>query len=40
VSGVFLQGVGARLVAGQFWLMALIGLINLMPAGWLFRHRI
>jgi ABC-2 type transport system permease protein len=39
VRGVFLQGDGYAILANQFWPMALIALVTLSLAGWLFRHR-
>jgi len=39
VRGVFLEGDGFALLADQYWPMALIGLVSLASAGWLFRHR-
>lgn len=36
---VFLEGAGFPLLVDQFWPMALIGVISLALAGWLFRHR-
>ncbi len=39
VRGVFLEGDGFALLWSQFWPMALIGLVSLTTAGWLFRHR-
>lgn len=36
---VFLEGAGFAALLDQFWPMALIGVIALMAAGWLFRHR-
>ena len=38
-GGVFLQGDSYALLLDQYWPMALIGLVNLSLAGWLFRHR-
>ena len=40
VRGVFLQGSGFRELAPQFWPMAVIGLVTLTAAGWLFRKRV
>lgn len=37
---VFLEGNGVRLLAHQYWPMAVIGLITLILAGFLFRRRI
>lgn len=39
VRGVFLEGDGFELLWNQFWPMALIGVVSLATAGWLFRHR-
>ena len=39
VRGVFLQGDGYAILADQYWPMALIALVTLSLAGWLFRHR-
>ena len=39
LRGVFLEGAPFHLLIGQFWPMALIGVVNLAAAGWLFRHR-
>ncbi len=36
---VFLQGTPFLSLLNQFWPMALIGIVNLSLAGWLFRHR-
>ncbi|MGA8277035.1 MAG: ABC transporter permease [Rhodanobacteraceae bacterium] len=36
---VFLEGTSFRLLVGQFWPMAVIGLVTLSVAGWLFRRR-
>jgi ABC-2 type transport system permease protein len=40
LRGVFLQGTPFHLLLGQFWPMALIGVVNLALAGYLFRHRL
>jgi ABC-2 type transport system permease protein len=40
LRGVFLEGTPLYLLIPQFWPMALIGLVNLALAGWLFRHRL
>jgi drug efflux transport system permease protein len=40
LRGVFLQGASFQMLLGQFWPMALIGIINLVLAGYLFRHRL
>ena len=39
LRSVFLQGTPFHLLISQFWPMALIGLINLAVAGWMFRAR-
>ena len=39
LRGVFLQGDSYALLMDQYWPMALIGLVSLILAGWLFRHR-
>ena len=39
VRGVFLEGDGFILLADQFWPMAVIAVVTLSAAGWLFRHR-
>jgi len=39
LRGVFLEGTPFALLVDQFWPMALIGLVTLALAGWLFRHR-
>lgn len=39
LRGVFLEDAPFNLLVHQFWPMALIGLITLALAGWLFRHR-
>ncbi len=39
LRGVFLEGTPFHLLIDQFWPMAVIGLITLALAGWLFRHR-
>ena len=39
LRGVFLEGTPFHLLIHQFWPMALIGLVALGIAGWLFRHR-
>jgi drug efflux transport system permease protein len=36
---LFLEGAPAALLLHQFWPMALIGVVSLAFAGWLFRHR-
>jgi ABC-2 type transport system permease protein len=40
LRGVFLEGTPLHLLVGQLWPMALIALITLSSASWLFRHRI
>ncbi len=39
LRGVFLQGSTVSLLIPQLWPMALIGIISLTMAGWLFRHK-
>jgi ABC-2 type transport system permease protein len=39
LRGVFLEGDSYALLADQYWPMALIAVISLSAAGWLFRHR-
>jgi len=39
LRGVFLKGDSYGLLLPQYWPMALIGLVSLSAAGWLFRHR-
>jgi len=39
LRGVFLEGNSYALLINQYWPMALIGLISLTLASWLFRHR-
>jgi ABC-2 type transport system permease protein len=39
LRGVFLQGDSYALLFDQYWPMALIGLVSLTAAGWLFRRR-
>ena len=39
VRSVFLEGLGFDALASQFWPMALIGVVTLTTAGWLFRRR-
>jgi len=39
VRGVFLEGDGYALLQHQYWPMAIIGLVSLAIAGWLFRQR-
>ena len=40
LRGVFLEGTPVHLLLDQFWPMAIIGLVNLTAAGYLFRHRL
>ena len=40
IRGVFLEDAPLMLMLQQFWPMALIGIVNLVAAAWLFRHRI
>ena len=40
IRGVFLEDAPLRLYLQQFWPMAVIGIVCLALAGWLFRHRI
>lgn len=40
LRGVFLEGTPFHLLLDQFWPMAIIGLVNLFLAGYLFRHRL
>ncbi|MEJ2696506.1 MAG: ABC transporter permease [Candidatus Sulfobium sp.] len=39
LRGVFLEGAPFHLLIGQLWPMAVIGVVSLAAAGWLFRHR-
>ena len=39
LRGVFLEGTPFHLLTGQFWPMAVIGIVCLAVATWLFRHR-
>ena len=39
LRGVFLEGAGFNELRNQFWPLAVIGVITLLIAGWLFRHR-
>ena len=39
LRGVFLEGDSYALLMDQYWPMALIALVSLSAAGWLFRHR-
>ncbi len=40
LRGTFLEGTPFHLLIDQFWPMAVIGVINLVAAGFLFRHRL
>ncbi|MFW5855528.1 MAG: ABC transporter permease, partial [Thermodesulfobacteriota bacterium] len=40
IRGVFLEDAPLHLYLQQFWPMAVIGIVCLALAGWLFRHRI
>jgi ABC-2 type transport system permease protein len=40
LHGVFLEGTPFHLLVAQFWPMAVIGVLNLLFAGYLFRHRL
>ena len=40
IRGVFLQGTPFHLLTGQLWPMAVIGLVNMTIAGFLFRRRL
>jgi ABC-2 type transport system permease protein len=40
LRGVFLQGASFELLMNQFWPMAVLGVVNLAIASWLFRHRL
>jgi len=40
LRGVFLEGRPFHLLISQFWPLAVIGLVTLTVAGWLFRHRL
>jgi drug efflux transport system permease protein len=40
LRGLFLEGTPFHLLAAQFWPMAVIGLVNLVLAAYLFRHRL
>jgi drug efflux transport system permease protein len=40
VHSVFLEGASFSVLMNQFWPMAVIGVISLVFAGWLFRHRL
>ena len=37
---IFLEGAGFDVLASQFWPMAIIGVVSMSLAGWLFRHRL
>jgi drug efflux transport system permease protein len=39
LRSIFLQGASFHLLINQFWPMAIIGLVNLSVAGWMFRAR-
>ena len=39
LRGVFLEGYSYSALVNQYWPMALIGVVSLVAAGWLFRHR-
>ncbi len=39
VRAVFMEGAGFELLWHQYWPMALIAMVSLVMAGWLFRHR-
>jgi ABC-2 type transport system permease protein len=39
LRGVFLEGDSAELLVHQYWPMAIIAVVTLAMAGWLFRHR-
>ncbi len=39
VRGVFLEGLPAEVLFAQYWPLALIGIVTLSCASWLFRHR-
>ncbi|MGD8710111.1 MAG: ABC transporter permease [Ectothiorhodospiraceae bacterium] len=40
LRGVFLEGASAALLWDQFWPLAVIGVVTLVLAGWMFRHRL
>jgi ABC-2 type transport system permease protein len=40
LRGVFLEGTPFHLLIPQFWPLAVIGVVTLAIAGWLFRHRL
>jgi ABC-2 type transport system permease protein len=39
LRGVFLEGNSYTLLSDQYWPMAIIAIVTLSLAGWLFRHR-
>ncbi len=39
ILGVFLEGDSYALLFNQYWPMAIIAVVTLTAAGWLFRHR-
>ena len=39
LRGVFLKGDSVSLLFPQFWPLAVIGIVSLAMAGWLFRHK-
>ncbi len=39
LRGIFLEGAPFHILISQLWPMAVIGVVNLALAGWLFRHR-
>jgi ABC-2 type transport system permease protein len=39
LRAIFLEGASYRLLVSQYWPMAVIGLISLTLAAWLFRRR-
>ncbi|HUM99989.1 MAG TPA: ABC transporter permease [Halothiobacillus sp.] len=39
LRGIFLEGSSFQSLQNQFWPLAIIGLVTLAAAGWLFRHR-
>ncbi|HLS82203.1 MAG TPA: ABC transporter permease, partial [Steroidobacter sp.] len=40
VHRVYLEGAGLALIAGELWPLALISVLTLPAAAWLFRHRL
>jgi ABC-2 type transport system permease protein len=40
LRGVFLEGTPFHLLIDQFWPMAVIALVTLSTASWMFRHRL